>query len=139
MTLLLAAGFGLTAQGSSASTSLTTATTTATSTNSTAVALSAAFIANPVVANHLWGYQEWYSRSYVRQYAGWYGAIEVAKLVCGDLPPGGKQVCNLAVGKYLGWISGTWSYAKNTSQCLTMKELWTGQVIGIQAYGCNWN
>jgi hypothetical protein len=90
-----------------------------------------------VSGSYWWGTQTWYSRSDVRAYASWWGVISIANRVCawaGRL----QGVCNATVNAYTGWIYNTWMYAKNTNQCLTMKMTWTGQVIGINAYGCNW-
>jgi hypothetical protein len=92
---------------------------------------------DPVSANYWWGWQEWYSRSDVRAYASWYGYLGVAKGACYDAGPL-RSLCLSVVGAYTSWIANTWNYAKNTGQCLTMKMTWTGQVIGVNAYSCNW-
>jgi hypothetical protein len=92
---------------------------------------------DPVSSSYWWGTQTWYSRGDVRNYASWYGAVGVAAAACNEMGPL-AGLCRAVVGRYAGWISGTWMYAKNTNQCLTMRMTWTGQVIGVDAYGCNW-
>ena len=92
---------------------------------------------DPVSSAYWWGTQSWYSRSDVRYAANAYSWIGIAKYACYWMGPL-SGLCQQVVGMYTNWISGTWMYAKNTNQCLTMKMLWTGQVIGVNAYACNW-
>lgn len=91
-----------------------------------------------VSSTYWWGSQTWYSRADVRAYASWWGVLSIAQRVCTWGPWWMQAGCKRTVGAYTSWIYNAWMHAKNTNQCLTMKMLWTGQVIGINAYGCNW-
>ena len=93
---------------------------------------------DPVSANYWWGFQDWYSRGDVRRVANLYSATSIAKVACNWMPGSLRTVCNKAVGRYTGWISGEWRRAKAENKCLTMRMTWTGQVIGISRYACNW-
>lgn len=88
---------------------------------------------DPVSSNYWWGHRDWYSRSEVRAYAGWWSVIRIVQRACG-----GNLACLGVVGGYVNWIYGTWQYAKNNNMCLTFDQLWTGQITSIRAYGCNW-
>lgn len=93
---------------------------------------------DPVSTNHWWGYQEWHSRSDVRRFASWYGVLNIAKRACNAAPWHLKTVCRATVGRYTSWIYNTWMDAKRYNQCVWMKTTWTGQVIGVGRYSCNW-
>lgn len=94
---------------------------------------------DPVSATYWWGTQTWYSRADVRQSASWYGVIGIAAQACNAFGNSTAiNACKKTVGAYTNWIYNTWMDAKNNNQCLWMKMTWTGQVIGIGRYDCNW-
>lgn len=95
-------------------------------------------IVDPVSANYWWGFQDWYSRSDVRRVANLYSAASIASVACNWMPGPLRSPCQKAVNRYTGWISGEWRRAKAENKCLTMRMTWTGQVIGINRYSCNW-
>lgn len=93
---------------------------------------------DPVSSAYWWGTQTWYSRADVRASASWYGVIRIANAVCYAMPGWARTACLQTVGAYTNWIYNTWMDAKAYNQCLWMKMTWTGQVIGIGRYACNW-
>jgi hypothetical protein len=90
-------------------------------------------LVDPVSANYWWGHRDWYSRADVRWQADWWGVVRVVQRVCG-----GNGVCLALVNAYVGWVFNTWQYAKNNNMCLSMDQMWTGQITNIYAYRCNW-
>ncbi|MCU1484385.1 MAG: hypothetical protein JWN67_1131 [Actinomycetia bacterium] len=88
---------------------------------------------DPVSANRWWGHEDWYSINDVRWQANWWNVGGIVKAACR-----GNSACIAIAGAYTNWVYNTWQQAKNTGQCIHMKQLWTGQIIGIEAYGCNW-
>lgn len=95
-------------------------------------------LVDPVSSRYWWGTQTWYSRADVRRFASYYGIIGIANQACNNMPSRYRSICRATVGRYTGWISNTWQDAKRHNQCLSMRMTWTGQVIGIYRYACNW-
>lgn len=90
-------------------------------------------LVDPVSADRWWGHKDWYSINDVRRFADWWNVGWIIKKACL-----GNSACIAIAGAYTNWVYNTWQYAKNTGQCLHMKQLWTGQIIGINAYSCSW-
>lgn len=92
-----------------------------------------------VSSNHWWGHEEWFSRSEVRWYAAVLSRVSGPMYAACNLAPGlGRTACRAAVGAYVGWVSGTFATAARYGQCVYWKMLWTGQVISVSRYACNW-
>ena len=95
-------------------------------------------LVDPVSSYSWWGTTTWYSRGDVRWSASWYGVIGIAAVACNYMPGWAQSACRSTVGRYTSWIYNTWMAAKYYNQCLWMQMTWTGQVIGIGRYSCNW-
>lgn len=91
-----------------------------------------------VTSNHWWGHEEWFNRSEVRWYAAALSRVSgLISWACGFAGPG-AGACRVAAAVYAGWVINTFRAAASAGQCVYWKMLWTGQVVSVSRYACNW-